>query len=790
MSPEQMTGQTRLDGRTDLYALAAIAYEMIAGHPPVAADSGESLLRQKLLAAPTSLQIIRAAVPTALDSAILRGLAATAADRQATVGEFVRECVEAMRTPDREPALGTPTPARFSLSPGSVVPAPKLAPSRLAWVSRAVLVALGAFLVWTLAARRKSDSTVVLPEGQRAWFVIADVETTPPDEGTAAAARSILVSRFEQSAMLGVLTGEEVSGVLRSAGKPESSTVTLAVAREIAVRARAKGVLAASFRRSTDGSVLTLRAIDVDRDSVVVSISERAASKSLVLPAFEKAVARLQEALMPQAAVMSSVKNRGSTEATAVVTADFEAFRFLVRAGEAAARGDDREAAALAREALARDSTFAWAWNGLGVAHMNLGHRDSAAVAFERALHYPNKMSPEGRWSVEAQLYEVSSDQESRLRVTERYAKAQPHHPASAVNLASALSAMGRNAEAVATAQRALRAGNPLADGLRNNLTGYWVALGEADSAQATAEAITAPEIREPCLLGVAIFRGEGNAIESRAQRILSTPNFDALARDWAHAAFAGRLANRGQVEDAWGRLDEAAVEAGRRGESAMVNLAYWRRALMVLAYGPMPGPVPRSPDRSGSLDSRISAGLEALLDNQPERARSIAKELERRFASKPLMLEGAPSLLRAWAARLEGRPTEVVREASVVLAGAGPESYFSIRKPACRWLIASAFEDLGKPDSAAFHYRAALKHTSLDFGELAAVPLIELPVRQRLVIAEMRAGRPGAARAEREILARRVDRPDAIASRGLAEVDLVLRMSQGEEAGARRTAP
>ncbi len=768
MSPEQVSGDFRLDGRSDLYALAAIGYEMIAGRSAFAADSTESLLRQKLLATPTSLQIVRTSVPPTLDRAILRGLLANPADRQATVAEFVRECVVAPAT--------------------AATPVVRAQPrKRRAWLAVAGVVAIAGVLFAAWALRQRNASTAALPAGRRAWFVIADVEVSPSDATTAAAVRSILESSFEQSQVLGVLTRDEVAGVLRSAGKPANTPITSALAREIAVRANAEGVLEASVRRTDDGGVFALRAVDVVRDSIVLSISRPLDRRATMLTAAERSATRLARELAPHAPAMASWKTLGSTEATTIVTTDLRAFELWRRGMKANARADQPEATSLMRQALARDSTFGWAWSGLGMAFMNSGCRDSAMLAFERALRHAEQFTTEAAWSVEANLASVSNDHQASLRNLRRYAEKFPDSPQIATNLAWSLWELGRNREAIALDQQALQGTTANPDFVRQNLAAAWIALGEIDSAETATHAIKNARIREVLVLVLADIRGDGNDIELAAQRLLASPDQLPSNRNSAHASIAARMANRGQVGDAWHRLEDAAAEAARRNEAFLMHISYWRQALMVLAYSTMPTPMPAVPARNNSLDSRISAGIEALLNHEPDRARDIATELEQRYSAKPLMIENAPALLRAWAASLEGRPDEVVHQARIVLAGTTQTSSFLLRKPVARWLIARAFEDLGQADSAAFHDRAALVRTDLDAWELPTARLIEVPVREHLIRMELRNGRSAAARSERDLLAHRVDRPDAIASRGLAEVDLVLGMSPGGETAAGR---
>jgi len=89
MSPEQASGDAELDGRSDVYSLACVVYEMLAGEPPFAGtDSRQTMARQITEPAPPIL-LRRPDVPPAMGAALARALAKSPSDRPATPGEFV-----------------------------------------------------------------------------------------------------------------------------------------------------------------------------------------------------------------------------------------------------------------------------------------------------------------------------------------------------------------------------------------------------------------------------------------------------------------------------------------------------------------------------------------------------------------------------------------------------------------------------------------------------------------------------------------------------------------------------
>jgi len=104
MSPEQGAASARVDERSDIYSLACVLYEMLAGEPPFTGPSAESIVRQHLAAAPPRVSAMRAAMPPAIEEAIMRALAKTPADRFATAAEFAGALAapaQRMRDPGR-----------------------------------------------------------------------------------------------------------------------------------------------------------------------------------------------------------------------------------------------------------------------------------------------------------------------------------------------------------------------------------------------------------------------------------------------------------------------------------------------------------------------------------------------------------------------------------------------------------------------------------------------------------------------------------------------------------------
>ena len=89
LSPEQASGETQLDGRSDQYSLACVVYEMISGQPPFVASTPQGVIAKRFSAPPQPLPS-SANVPAAASDVVIRALSLDPADRFPTVSEFAR----------------------------------------------------------------------------------------------------------------------------------------------------------------------------------------------------------------------------------------------------------------------------------------------------------------------------------------------------------------------------------------------------------------------------------------------------------------------------------------------------------------------------------------------------------------------------------------------------------------------------------------------------------------------------------------------------------------------------
>jgi len=90
MSPEQTTGETALDARSDIYALGCVVYEMLAGKQPFTGPTPQAVFTRHVEEPPPSVKAVRAEVPAAMEGAVLRAMAKRPGDRPQCAMDLAR----------------------------------------------------------------------------------------------------------------------------------------------------------------------------------------------------------------------------------------------------------------------------------------------------------------------------------------------------------------------------------------------------------------------------------------------------------------------------------------------------------------------------------------------------------------------------------------------------------------------------------------------------------------------------------------------------------------------------
>ena len=138
MSPEQAAGERDLDARSDIYSLATVVYEMLAGQTPFTAPTPQAMIARRFTEAPRPLAELRDTVPATLSQAVQKGLARTPADRYATAAEFGAALA----------AAGAPAVTTTATVAAGAAPRRRRFPYSLATLAVGFVLGLGLLFAW------------------------------------------------------------------------------------------------------------------------------------------------------------------------------------------------------------------------------------------------------------------------------------------------------------------------------------------------------------------------------------------------------------------------------------------------------------------------------------------------------------------------------------------------------------------------------------------------------------------------------------------------------------------
>ena len=108
MSPEQAGAEKEIDGRSDIYSLGCVLYEMLAGTPPFVAPTARALIARHMTEPPPSVLVVRPDLPSDTQRLLEHMLAKTRAGRLSDAATLIH----AIDDPQRLPPVGASSPRR------------------------------------------------------------------------------------------------------------------------------------------------------------------------------------------------------------------------------------------------------------------------------------------------------------------------------------------------------------------------------------------------------------------------------------------------------------------------------------------------------------------------------------------------------------------------------------------------------------------------------------------------------------------------------------------------------
>jgi eukaryotic-like serine/threonine-protein kinase len=617
MSPEQSSGDANVDGRTDIYALGCVLYEMLAGEPPFTGPTAQAIIARSMSDAPRPLQQTRASLAPAIGNAVMTALAKAPADRYATATDMASALTVAEDL------------SRFGSGATTVPPPPKLG-ARWPLVAAAVVVMTLALAGWRWFAGRGAGNTAA-----KSVAVLPFQNQGPTDQ--AYFADGIVDELRDKLARLDQLTVTASS----SSDQYRSTTKTgLQIASELRVDQVLMGKVSWGRGASGERRVRVVAELVNGRTGAVTWRETFDADSSEAFDIQGRIATGVASALG------TALQKAGARDLAGRPTRNAEAYDLFLkgRAYLSNSASDRRAAANYFEQAVALDSNFAQAWGRLTVSLSLLyanGSRDPAV----------------GRRAGEAlkQMLRLADDSASSHAAAAVYYTNVMRDPiAMRRELSRALAIDSNNVFALtSSAQADLDAGNyratlaklsrarqldPRSTGVLVNLTRAQIALGRADEAVATADELMALGPTEYNQMQWIIFAHLAGGDSARARRVVQeflarVPASELVPYFAGYQELAFILGDK--ERDLLYRMTPAAFDNDRAWWAQSLATAYWQQgdALHARAYADSSLVLSKQQSDANPQDPQLRA-LYAVMLAYAGHAAEATREAEQALAS------------------------------------------------------------------------------------------------------------------------------------------------------------
>ena len=119
MSPEQAVGERELDARSDVYSLACVLYELLAGEPPFTGRTAQAILAKRFADPVSPVGRLRAGISAGLEQALTRALAPAPADRFASAAAFAEGLTKPVDAPPKARSIAVLPFVNLSADPAN-----------------------------------------------------------------------------------------------------------------------------------------------------------------------------------------------------------------------------------------------------------------------------------------------------------------------------------------------------------------------------------------------------------------------------------------------------------------------------------------------------------------------------------------------------------------------------------------------------------------------------------------------------------------------------------------------
>ncbi len=566
MSPEQARGKP-VDGRSDIWSLGVVIYEMVAGKQPFEGETSTDVIVAITQKEPISLLRFVPTLPAELDWIVTKALRKDREERYQTIKELLTDLRKLKQRIEFEEELErSATPESFTRSNLSgIAAAPTVAGRAAPTVEKTVshvssaeyivtgikhhkiaagLAALAVIALISVGAYYYTHRKPTLTD--KDTILLTDFVNTTGETVFDGTLKQALAVQLGQTPFLNIFPDERVRETLRFMGKSPDERITKDVGREICERQGIKALLTGSIASLGSHYVITLEALNAHTADPIAREQIEAESKEKVLTSLGTASSNLRQKLGES---LSSIK-KYDVAIEQATTSSLEALKAFAQGNEARARGRSRDALAFYQRAVELDPNFAVAYARIAVFYGNQDQIESAKEYVDKAYALRDRVSEREKFYIEEKYHSyITGDIEKVMEVEKTWVSQYPNDYTPHNNLSLSYLFFGRYEEAQKEALRAIEI-SPNNSNARDNLIGSFLGQARFDEAeQAMSDLLKiAPDASSVYFtrLVLAFVRGDQAGIDAQLNLVKGKPEE------------AEMLALRALVSTYYGKLNEA----------------------------------------------------------------------------------------------------------------------------------------------------------------------------------------------------------------------------------------
>jgi eukaryotic-like serine/threonine-protein kinase len=492
MSPEQVRGES-LDGRTDVFSLGVVLYEMASGNQPFAEKNIALTLDAVLHRQPPSPRGINPELPPELERIIAKALEKGREQRYQSAAALRTDLQQLWHDTDSGEVRAYPSD-RAARPTGSAISA---VGRRKTWVVAGVLlvlfaVGLGIFITRTRyhGSQSSGERATIQPRRSVAVLGFRNLSGKPEQEWVSTALSEILSTELASGDKLRVIAGENVAHMKSDLSLPATDSYAPDTLSKIRGNLGADAVVVGSYlsleKDSHSPLHIDVRVQDASGGETIAAISESGTEAELA-----ELVARASSALRTKLGV-GVISEDEAQRVGSSLPSNPEAVRFYSE-GLAKLRAFDAKAASeLLEKAVALDPNHALSHSYLAESLSSLGYDERAKAEASKAVELSQNLPRRDQLLVEGRYREMQHDYPAAIEVYRTLWNFFPDDVDNGFRLASTQVEAGQAKEALATVAQLRKLAAPanqdprldLAEAEANELLGnFKSAQGEASAA-------------------------------------------------------------------------------------------------------------------------------------------------------------------------------------------------------------------------------------------------------------------------------------------------------------------